>query len=212
MRGVEQAEQRDAGLKREARGGIVAAEGPKPVVDLPISEMRERIVEMVASNQVSVVTGATGCGKTTQVPQYILHANPEARIVVAQPRRLAAIGAADRVSRELGEATGGRIGYQVRLDREDSSHTRCLFCTVGIVLRRLQSDPSLAGTTHLIIDEVHERAVLTDFLLAIVRDILPTRPLKLILMSATLEAGPFDEYFRDYTLPAALGTAAQVPF
>ena len=159
--------------------------------------MRLSIGFSLTLNQTSTLSG---CGKSTQVPQYILdnslNKGQVPVIVCTQPRRISAIGVAERVAQERDEKIGNLIGYQIRLESKTSSLTRLLFCTTGILLRRLESDPELSDVTHVIIDEVHERSEESDFLLMIIRDLLPRRPeLKIILMSATLNATAFANYF-----------------
>ena len=176
---------------------------------LPAWSERHTILNAINSNQVVVISGMTGCGKSTQVPQFILDdwlsdenddGNRLCNIVCTQPRRISAIGVAERVAAERGEKVGsnqGLVGYQIRLESKTSPWTRLLFCTTGILLRRLESDSELSGTTHLVIDEVHERSEQSDFLLMILRDLLPKRPdLRVILMSATLNAQLFAQYFK----------------
>lgn len=132
---------------------------------LPAHECRAEIVRTVSCNSVVVVSGETGCGKTTQVPQFILDDAIErgisagCNIVCTQPRRISAIGVAERVASERAQRLGDQCGYQVRLDRVASDNTQLLFCTTGILLRRLQNDPTLEGVSHVILDEVHERWV-----------------------------------------------------
>ena len=125
-------------------------------------------------------------------------------IICTQPRRIAAISVAERVAAERGEpppgAGGGRGGYHVRLDAARTQATRLLFCTTGILLRRLAGDPGLGGVSHVVVDEVHERTLQGDFLMALLRDLVArrrarlaaadpaARPLKVVLMSATLDA------------------------
>lgn len=117
-------------------------------------------------------------------------------IIVTQPRRIAAVGVAERISDERNERIGGVVGYQIRLENKISSSTRLTFCTTGILLRRLYSDPMLQTVSHLIIDEVHERSEESDFLLLILKELLQKRPnLKVVLMSATLNSKLFSEYF-----------------
>ena len=173
---------------------------------LPAWTMKDEIVKTINANQVVVISGDTGCGKSTQVPQFILDHWMEASvgvkspgkvdIIVTQPRRIAAVGVAERISDERNERIGGVVGYQIRLENKISSSTRLTFCTTGILLRRLYSDPLLESVTHLIIDEVHERSEESDFLLLILKEVLQKRPqLKVILMSATLNSKLFSEYF-----------------
>src|SRR3984957_15935785 len=123
-----------------------------------------------------------------------------------QPRRISALGLADRVSEERCSAVGQEVGYIIRGESKTSSNTKITFVTTGVLLRRLQTSggssedviASLADTSHVIIDEVHERSLDTDFLLVLLRDVLKKRKdLKLILMSATLDAGVFEDYFKD---------------
>ncbi|KAH8064601.1 helicase [Aureococcus anophagefferens] len=152
---------------------------------------------------VAVVAGATGCGKSTQVPQLLLEdadaAGARCKVVVTQPRRVAAVALAERVAAERGEACrlgDGDVGYSVRLERRGSSRTRLEFCTVGVLLRRLQRGGAF-DATHVVVDEAHERDVLTDFLLVVLKTrVLPACPgLKVVVMSATLNAALFADYF-----------------
>ena len=138
---------------------------------LPAWKQAEEVVKAVRANSVTVISGETGCGKTTQVPQFILDdlirsgAGGAANIVCTQPRRLSAVGVAERVARERGEGIGQSVGYQIRLESKKSADTCMLFCTTGILLRRLSEDTELGGVSHVIVDEVHERSVDGDFLL-----------------------------------------------
>jgi len=123
-----------------------------------------------------VIEGETGSGKTTQVAQYILE-DARARgagvqIVCTQPRRISAISVAERVAAERGENVGGTVGYAIRGETKAGANTQLLFCTTGILLRRLESDPFLVGTTHVLVDEVHERSLESDFLLMALRKLL----------------------------------------
>ncbi|XP_071787163.1 putative ATP-dependent RNA helicase DHX57 [Asterias amurensis] len=170
---------------------------------LPAWKEQETILEALDKNQVVVVSGMTGCGKTTQVPQFILdaslanHGPSLCNIICTQPRRISATAVAERVANERATRLGGVVGYQIRLENKQSSSTRLLFCTTGILLRRLEGDFNLDGVSHVIVDEVHERSDESDFLMMVLRDILPKRKdLKIILMSATLNAELFSSYFK----------------
>ncbi|CAH8448181.1 unnamed protein product [Heterobilharzia americana] len=171
---------------------------------LPAYQIKEDIVSTVQDNQVVIISGETGCGKTTQVPQFILEDRVSkgngsvTRIVVTQPRRISAISVAERVAAERGQSIGSSVGYQVRLERRypQRPHGSILFCTTGIVLQWFRSDPLLKNVSHIIVDEVHEREFLCDFLLCMLKRIAPFRPdLRIILMSATINAERFSEYF-----------------
>ncbi|KAK2531834.1 Dhx57 [Columba guinea] len=169
---------------------------------LPAWQERENILDLLKNHQVLVVSGMTGCGKTTQIPQFILDASLQgspsnvANIICTQPRRISAISVAERVAKERTERIGLTVGYQIRLESVKSSATRLLYCTTGVLLRRLEGDLTLQGITHVIVDEVHERTEESDFLLLILKDIMVQRPdLRIILMSATLNAELFSQYF-----------------
>ncbi|XP_021336395.2 putative ATP-dependent RNA helicase DHX57 isoform X1 [Danio rerio] len=172
---------------------------------LPAWQKREAILECLVKNQVLVISGMTGCGKTTQIPQFILDnflqtGRPDrvANIICTQPRRISAIAVATRVAQERAEALGHSTGYQIRLETVRSSITRLMFCTTGVLLRRLEGDPELSGVTHVIVDEVHERTEESDFLLLVLKDLIVKRTdLKVIMMSATLNAELFSQYFNN---------------
>jgi ATP-dependent RNA helicase DHX57 len=136
-----------------------------------------------------VLSGETGCGKSTQIPQFILEDSPQtAKIIVTQPRRLAAIGVGNRVAQERGEEKPGEgsVGYVVRGESAISYKCRLLFCTTGVLLRQLQNENALSCITHIVVDEVHERSLDCDVLLAILKELLPSAPhLRVILMSGT---------------------------
>ncbi|KAG2537593.1 hypothetical protein PVAP13_9NG309500 [Panicum virgatum] len=119
-------------------------------------------------------------------------------VAANQPRRISAISVATRVASERGEELGETVGYQIRLESKRSAQTRLLFCTTGVLLRRLVQEPDLVGVSHLLVDEIHERGMNEDFLIIILRDLLPRRPdLRLVLMSATINAELFSKYFGD---------------
>jgi hypothetical protein len=153
------------GMREKEREGIEAQRR-----SLPIYKHREEILSLVSSNQVILISGETGSGKTTQLPAYILEdlllsqrKGSECNIVVTQPRRIAAISIAERVSYEIGEGSGNLgkqfVGYQVRLDSKYNEKTRLLYCTTGVLLRKLQNAKYFNNLSHIIIDEIHERAV-----------------------------------------------------
>ncbi|RWR85420.1 DExH-box ATP-dependent RNA helicase DExH5, mitochondrial-like protein [Cinnamomum micranthum f. kanehirae] len=169
---------------------------------LPAYKEKERLLSAIARNQVVVISGETGCGKTTQLPQYILESEIESgrgafcSIICTQPRRISAMAVAERVSTERGENLGESVGYKVRLEGVKGKNTHLLFCTSGILLRRLLGDRNLNGITHVFVDEIHERGMNEDFLLIVLKDLLPRRrDLRLILMSATLNAELFSSFF-----------------
>ncbi|XP_064411237.1 putative ATP-dependent RNA helicase DHX57 [Latimeria chalumnae] len=169
---------------------------------LPAWQEKETILNLIRRHQVLVVSGMTGCGKTTQIPQFILDAslkgppNQVANIICTQPRRISAISVAERVAKERAERLGVTVGYQIRLESVKSSSTRLLYCTAGVLLRRLEGDTTLNSVSHVIVDEVHERTEESDFLLLVLKDIMIQRPdLHVILMSATLNAELFSQYF-----------------
>ncbi|KAF3499150.1 hypothetical protein F2Q69_00045575 [Brassica cretica] len=169
---------------------------------LPSFKDKERLLQAIARNQVIVVSGETGCGKTTQLPQYILESEIESgrgafcNIICTQPRRISAMAVAERVSAERGEPLGETVGFKVRLEGMRGKNTQLLFCTSGILLRRLLSDRNLNGITHVFVDEIHERGMNEDFLIIVLKELLPRRPdLRLVLMSATLNAELFSNYF-----------------
>ena len=131
-------------------------------------------------------------GKTTQIPQFILETRPGVKIVVCQPRRLAAIGVASRIAEEMDTSIGDKVGYMVRGDCKVSKNTTLVFMTYGVMLRRLQADPLLDAIDYVIFDEVHERNLDSDFSLALVMTSLRKRKdLKVILMSATIATEKF---------------------
>ncbi len=174
---------------------------------LPIAQFRQDILAATASRQVVIIAGETGCGKTTQVPQYLLEeawrSGKPARIVCTQPRRISAVTVAERVAAERGERCGeaaGAVGYSIRLESRAHSKTALLFCTNGVLLRKLTQAEGdgggLDGVTHVVVDEIHERDLFADFLVIVLRDLLPRRPdLRLVLMSATLNEELFSGYF-----------------
>ncbi|XP_015579120.2 DExH-box ATP-dependent RNA helicase DExH5, mitochondrial isoform X2 [Ricinus communis] len=170
--------------------------------NLPAYKEKDAISTAISQNQVVIISGETGCGKTTQIPQFILESEIESvrgavcNIICTQPRRISAMSVSERIASERGEKLGECVGYKVRLEGIRGRDTHLLFCTTGILLRRLLVDRNLKGITHVIVDEIHERGMNEDFLLIVLKDLLPHRPdLRLILMSATLDAELFSSYF-----------------
>lgn len=154
-------------------------------------------------SRVLLIEGDTGCGKSTQVPQFILDSYArdgkatDCNILVSQPRKISAISLADRVAHERGEILRDVVGYQVRLENETPNELgRILYCTTGILLKKLQCTPNLKGCSHVILDEAHERSIDTDMLMILLKRTLNLNPdLKVVIMSATINTQLFREYF-----------------
>jgi ATP-dependent helicase HrpB len=160
---------------------------------LPILRHRSDIVSLYDLHRSLIVTAPPGTGKSTQIPRFFLsQASPEKRIIVLEPRRIAARSLAYRVAQECGGRVGETVGYQVRFEREVSEKTRILFCTYGTFLQLLQGDPEASFASIVIFDEFHERSLEADTALAWVRHIsgFMRRDLKLLVLSATLEVEP----------------------
>merc|ERR1719506_2311651 len=190
---------------------------------LPVAKFKDEIINAVKENAVTIISGETGSGKTTQVPNYILDSARAASahgrmccIGVAMPRRVAAIAAAEFVASERGESVGQSVGYMVRNDEGmPTSQDGCVvFATAGALRRRLRRCAS--GLSHLIIDEAHERDCDADFLLLVAREILRASQktqqsvfeyegLRLIIMSATLDANRLTQYFMEELRPLTYG-------
>ncbi|KAJ1767984.1 helicase [Coemansia sp. RSA 1813] len=165
---------------------------------LPAARVAQQIVDLVESNQCVVIAGATGCGKTTQVPQFLLdhglRTTRHVNIICTQPRRISAIGVAGRVAEE--RCNTQLVGYAVRGESSQSRDTRLLFCTTGVLLRMLTESPDLEGVTHVVCDEVHERSVDSDLLLVLLSACVKrNRALRVVLMSATARSDVFADYF-----------------
>ena len=165
---------------------------------LPVSERVDDIQQAIENNQVVIIAGETGSGKTTQIPKICMNSGRGIRGVIGhtQPRRIAARSVAARISDELGEQTGQQIGYQVRFTDTTSEQSRVKVMTDGILLAEIQHDRFLDRYDTLIIDEAHERSLNIDFILGYLRQLLPKRPdLKVIITSATIEVERFSEFF-----------------
>ena len=167
---------------------------------LPVYPYRERFLKAVEDYQVLIVVGETGSGKTTQLPQYLHEAGytKRGKIGCTQPRRVAAMSVAKRVSEEIGCKLGHEVGYSIRFEDCTSEKTVLKYMTDGMLLREFLGEPDLRGYSVLLIDEAHERTLHTDVLFGLVKDIIRFRTdLKLIISSATLDADRFSEYFED---------------
>jgi ATP-dependent helicase HrpA len=168
--------------------------------ELPITAHREELLEAIDKNQVVIVAGETGSGKTTQLPKLCLEAGRGLRGLVGctQPRRIAARAMADRVAEELGCDLGSAVGYQVRFRERTSPDGYVKFMTDGILLAEAMNDRFLDTYDTIIIDEAHERSLNIDFLLGYLKSLLPKRPdLKVIITSATIDTERFSEHFSD---------------
>uniref|UniRef100_A0A0E0EKA9 RNA helicase n=1 Tax=Oryza meridionalis TaxID=40149 RepID=A0A0E0EKA9_9ORYZ len=165
---------------------------------LPIYKFRDELLKAVEEYQVIVIVGETGSGKTTQIPQYLHEAGYTAKGKVActQPRRVAAMSVAARVSQEMGVKLGHEVGYSIRFEDCTSEKTLIKYMTDGMLLREFLGEPDLASYSVVMVDEAHERTLSTDILFGLVKDISRFRPdLKLLISSATLDAEKFSDYF-----------------
>ncbi|KAM3414076.1 putative helicase C15C4.05 [Cercospora zeina] len=174
-------------------------------MNLPMFHYRQAALDTIQKNQVTILCGETGCGKSTQLPAFILenelsHGRP-CKIYCTEPRRISAISLAQRVSEEMGDRKGdvgtprSLVGYAIRLESQTNAQTRLVYATVGIVLRMLENADGINDVTHLVVDEVHERSIDTDFLLIVLKQLMKQRPdLKVVLMSATVDAEKFSGY------------------
>jgi ATP-dependent helicase HrpA len=166
--------------------------------ELPIIERREGIIDAIREHQVLVITGETGSGKSTQIPKMCLEAGRGEKKVVGstEPRRIAAVTLANRVAEELGEEGRRLVGYKIRFQDRTSRATRIKFMTDGILLAEAQKDRLFRSYDTLIIDEAHERTLNIDFLLGLIKKVLPVRPdLKVIVSSATIDPEKFSRAF-----------------
>ncbi|KAL8270353.1 hypothetical protein Esti_005740 [Eimeria stiedai] len=179
---------------------------------LPVWQHRDELRLKVQQHQVTLVVGETGSGKTTQVPQLLLEWGlccPDRWVAISQPRRVAAVSLARRVAAEVGDSeVGGRVGYAVRFERRVSSRTRICFMTDGMLVREALIDSQLRRISALVLDEVHERALQTDFLLGLAKQLVAKRPeLKVLLMSATLETEKLSRFFPEAAIVSIPGSA-----
>ncbi len=178
--------------------GIPHSFVPSYPAELPITEWREKIVNAIREHQVLVITGETGSGKSTQIPKFCLEAGRGVTGLVGstQPRRIAAITLAARVSEEIGQDGPGLVGYKIRFQDRTARTTRIKFMTDGILLAEAQKDRDFRSYDTIIVDEAHERTLNIDFLIGILKQTLPKRPgLKVIITSATIDPEKFSRAF-----------------
>ncbi|WP_233430420.1 MULTISPECIES: ATP-dependent RNA helicase HrpA [Brevibacterium] len=190
---------------RERRARLAAARQSQSVdvtypANLPVSAAKDEIAAAIRDNQVVIVAGETGSGKTTQLPKICLELGLGVNGLIGhtQPRRIAARTVADRIADELGEDLGGTIGYQVRFTAQVAESTRVKVMTDGILLAELSRDKLLRDYEVIIIDEAHERSLNIDFLLGYLKEVMGKRPeLKVIITSATIDPESFAAHFDD---------------
>lgn len=174
--------------------------------DLPVSQYKSKIIDSYKKYDTLIIVGETGSGKSTQVPKFIHEhvareeGRPELSVAVTQPRRVAAIALAKRVSEEMGETVGRKVGYSVRFDEVVSEATRIKYLTDGMLLRETMSDKRLLKYSTIVLDEAHERTLRTDVLFGILKRVQDMRkdtknPLKIVIMSATLNPEKFLNFF-----------------
>ncbi|XP_075158429.1 putative ATP-dependent RNA helicase DHX34 isoform X2 [Haematobia irritans] len=165
--------------------------------NLPIYKYKSLLKTSLNETRVLIVAGDTGCGKSTQVPQYLYEFGYKS-IACTQPRRLACISLSKRVAHEMLDDYGSKVGFQIRFEKNKTQHTNILFITEGLLLRQLALESNLEQYDVLILDEIHERNLFGDFLLGVTKCLLRAKPnLKLILMSATINVELFHSYFKE---------------
>ncbi|CAH0476075.1 unnamed protein product [Peronospora belbahrii] len=175
---------------------------------LPVHQFLHEIQDAMKQHQVIVVEGETGSGKTTQIPQFLtlLYANGTKMVACTQPRRVAAMSIAKRVAEEMDVHLGQEVGYTIRFEDVTCQRTKLRFLTDGMLLQHAMSDPLLSNYSTILLDEAHERTLSTDILFGLLKEVLPKRPdLKVVVMSATLDAVKFQKYFEDAPLIAIPG-------
>lgn len=178
--------------------------------DLPVHAQRDEFLKIFQNTQIMVFVGETGSGKTTQIPQFVLyddmphlHGN---QVACTQPRRVAAMSVAKRVADEMDVELGAEVGYLVRFEHKTSDKTILKYMTDGMLLREAMDDHDLTKYSCIILDEAHERTLATDILMGLLKQVSLRRPdLKIIIMSATLDAEKFQKYFDDAPLLAVPG-------
>jgi pre-mRNA-splicing factor ATP-dependent RNA helicase DHX15/PRP43 len=183
--------------------------------DLPVHAQRDEFLKLYQESQILVFVGETGSGKTTQIPQFVLFDDlPQLNkkmVACTQPRRVAAMSVAQRVAEELDVTLGDEVGYSIRFEDKTSDKTILKYMTDGMLLREAMHDPDLTRYSTIMLDEAHERTLATDVLMGLLKElVLRRKDLKLIVMSATLDAAKFQTYFHDAPLLAVPGRAHPV--
>lgn len=178
--------------------------------DLPVHAQRQEFLEMLQKTQILVFVGETGSGKTTQIPQFVLYDDlpqMEGKMVACtQPRRVAAMSVAQRVAQEMDVTLGEEVGYSIRFEDMTSQKTILKYMTDGMLLREAMNDHNLSRYSCIMLDEAHERTLATDILMGLLKEVVARRPdLKIIIMSATLDAQKFQKYFMNAPLLAVPG-------
>lgn len=216
-----QRHQTTAALARTAEDGKTNPFTGRPLSDryvsilrtrrnLPVHAQRDEFLQLYQKSQILVFVGETGSGKTTQIPQFVLFDDlpQQQRKLVActQPRRVAAMSVAERVAQEMDVKLGDEVGYSIRFEDMTSQKTILKYMTDGMLLREAMNDHDLQRYSTIILDEAHERTLATDVLMGLLKEVVIRRPdLKLIIMSATLDAQKFQRYFNDAPLLAVPG-------
>ena len=167
--------------------------------NLPVWEQRDAFFELIRKNQTIVLVGETGSGKTTQIPNFMVEVGVQRgkrMVACTQPRRVAAMSVSKRVSEEMDVELGEEVGYSIRFEDMTGTKTILKYMTDGMLLREAMADPLLERYQAVILDEAHERTLSTDILFGLIKEVAQQRPdLKLVVMSATLDAGKFQAYF-----------------
>ncbi|UXI19927.1 transmembrane protein [Sarcoptes scabiei] len=169
-------------------------------IQLPVWEYQDKFLDLLENHQIIVLVGETGSGKTTQIPQWCVDYCRKRKIKIGvactQPRRVAAMSVAARVAEEMDVHLGHEVGYSIRFEDCCSPKTILKYCTDGMLLREAMSDPLLETYSIILLDEAHERTISTDILMGVLKQVVTKRnDLKIIVMSATLDAGKFQQYF-----------------
>ncbi|KAK1915748.1 DEAH-box ATP-dependent RNA helicase prp43 [Pyrenophora teres f. teres] len=178
--------------------------------ELPVHQQRDEFLKLYQESQILVFVGETGSGKTTQIPQFVLFDDlpqQNAKMVACtQPRRVAAMSVAQRVAEEMDVELGEEVGYSIRFEDKTGPNTILKYMTDGMLLREAMNDHNLTRYSTIILDEAHERTLATDILMGLLKEVVLRRPdLKLIIMSATLDATKFQKYFHNAPLLAVPG-------